>query len=40
MTLFLMFFYPPTHPPPPRNSYPLIKIIKNHKIPLSPPYEI
>jgi hypothetical protein len=34
-----MFFDPPKTPPPPENHTPPIKIIKNHKNPLSPPYE-
>jgi hypothetical protein len=40
MAFFFMFFDPPKTPPPPENHTPLIKIIKNHKNPLSPPYEI
>jgi hypothetical protein len=34
-----MFFDPPKTPPPPENHTPPIKIIKNHKNPLSPPYD-
>jgi hypothetical protein len=34
-----MFFTPLRTPPPPEIITPLLKIIKNHKNPLSPPYE-